>query len=178
MISIGPRDVDSLRLQEFFSRNETLRRQFIVTKRAKKLAHQDITLHFFDLNVSHISRNQFDSILQILVNDHISQGYNCIGILVESNNFHIGSALLCSSERPSNQRTSTCSEVQNDNLFVFKWELFTIRIHDTVLVLHYYIFRLFLSLERRVSHDTSALSLQELSILLHISECFLASLLI
>ena len=90
MVGIRPRDINSLRLEELLCWNQTLRGELIITKATQQLAHKNIALHVFDLNVAHVAGDKPHSILQVLFDDHVPQGDDCIWVLVQSNDLDIG----------------------------------------------------------------------------------------
>ena len=175
MVGIGPWDVNSLRLEELFCWNQTLRGELIVAKATQQLAHKNITLHVFDLNVPHVAGDKPHSILQVLVDDHVPQGDNGIRVLVQGNDLDIGLSRLGRRQGSPNQRSATSSKVQHDNLFVLKRQVYGLCLalglligrglfHEDVLAL------LLLYRERRVPDDTGAFSLHEFTMALHVPE--------
>ena len=120
MVCIGPRNVDTIGLQELFGRDQALGGQFVVAEGPKQLAHQDVTLHVFDLDVAHVSRDQLDAVLEVLVEDHVSQSHDCVRVLVQCDHFNIGLSSLCSSEGSPDERATTCSKVEHRDLSILE----------------------------------------------------------
>ena len=175
MVGIGPRNVNSLRLEELLCWNQTLWRELIVAKATQQLAHKNITLHVFDLNVAHVSRDKPHSILQVLVDDHVPQGDDCIWVLVQGNDLDISLSRLGCRQGSPDQRAATCSKVQHDNLFVLKRQVYGLCLALGLLIgrglLHQDVLALFLLYrERWVLDDTGAFSLHEFTMALHVPE--------
>ena len=63
VVRVGPRNVDALWLEELLGWNETLWAELIITEGSQQLTHQDVTLHVFDLNMSHITSDKLNLIL-------------------------------------------------------------------------------------------------------------------
>jgi len=119
VVGVGPRHVNTARSKILLSRDKAFRREFVIAEGAEKLTHQNIALHICDVDVSHIARDQFNTILQFFVQDHVAEGDDCVWVLIKRDDFDICASLFSCSESSTNEWASSRSKIQHGDQLVF-----------------------------------------------------------
>ena len=68
--------------------------------------------------MSHVSSKKPDSILKILINNHVPQSHDSIRVLVECNDFDLHIRSVSCSQCIPNQGSSSCSKVHHNNFIL------------------------------------------------------------
>ena len=123
--------------------------------------------------MAHVTCNQFNSISQVLIDDHVAQGDNCVWVLVQCNDSYISLCFFSSRKCSSDQRTTASSKVEHNNFPILERHVHsTFRARFT----HLNILGLFTGwLYGLIFDNAGTFSLDELSVALDVLVSFLAS---